>query len=232
MKIDILSQPDDSSCGPTSLHAVYTYLGHKISLESLLEEVRFLSEGGTLAVLLGLDALKRGFNAKIYSYNLRIFDPTWYDLDYHSLVEKLQIQLVHKTGKKFTEATLAYINFLQAGGIISFEDLTQDLLSKYFKMDLPVLAGLNSNYLYRSAREFIKSDKKTIFDDIRGEPQGHFVVLHGMTENGRIMVADPYIKNPISETNYYVVNINRLINAIHLGIVTYDANLLIISKRN
>jgi len=232
MKIDILSQPDDSSCGPTSLHAVYAYLGYKIRLESLLEEVRFLSEGGTLAVLLGLDALKRGFHAKIYSYNLRIFDPTWHHLGCKSLVEKLQLQLVHKTGKKFTEATLAYIHFLQSGGIISFEDLTQDLLLKYFKMNLPVLAGLNSNYLYRSAREYVKSDKKTVFDDIRGEPQGHFVVLHGITGNDRIMVADPYVKNPISLSNYYGVNVNRLINAIHLGIVTYDANLLIVSKRN
>jgi len=232
MKIDILSQPDDSSCGPTSLHAVYAYMGHKISLESLLEEVRSLSDGGTLAVLLGLDALKRGFKAEIHSYNLRIFDPTWHKLDRNSLVDKLQLQLVYKTGKKFTEATNAYIHFLKAGGILSFEDLTQDLLLKYFKINLPVLAGLNSNYLYKSAREYLKSDNKSICDDIKGEPQGHFVVLHGMTGKDKIMVADPYIKNPISETNYYQVDVNRLINAIHLGIVTYDANLLIISKRS
>jgi ABC-type bacteriocin/lantibiotic exporter with double-glycine peptidase domain len=123
VKINILSQPDDSSCGPTSLQAVYAYLGHKISLDLLLDEVRFLSEGGTLAVLLGLDALKRGFSVKVYSYNLRIFDPTWHDLDCNSLIEKLQLPMWHKTGN----------------------DLTKDLLLSYFKLNIPVLDGLNEN---------------------------------------------------------------------------------------
>ena len=232
MKIEILSQPDDSSCGPTSLQAVYSYLGLKIPLESLLAEVKSLSDGGTLAVLLGLDALKRGFHATVYSYNLKVFDPTWSHLGCDKLIEKLQLQLTYKTGKKFTEATLAYINFLQAGGTLSFEDLSLGLLKKYFKWKLPVLAGLSSNYLYNCPREFASSHNKTIFDDVKGEPQGHFVVLKGVTRKGKIMVADPYIKNPISESNYYKVDANRLINAIHLGIVTYDANLLIISKRN
>ena len=232
MKISILSQPDDNSCGPTSLHAVYTYLGLKIPLESLLSEVKSLSDGGTLAVLLGLDALKRGFNATVYSYNLRIFDPTWSYLGCDYLVEKLKLQLMYKTGKKFTEATHAYINFLQAGGTLSFEELSLGLIKRHFKMKLPVLAGLNSNYLYKSPRELASSQNKTVYDDIKGEPQGHFVVLNGVTRKGKIMVADPYIKNPISQTNYYKVDANRLINAIHLGIVTYDANLLIISKRN
>ncbi len=232
MKIEIQAQPDDSSCGPTSLQAVYAYLGLNIPLESLLAEVKSLSYGGTLAVLLGLDALKRGFQANVYSYNLKIFDPTWSRLGCKKLIEKLQLQLTYKTGKKFTEATHAYINFLQAGGTLSFEDLSLSLIKKYFRKKLPVLAGLNSNYLYGSPREYATSHNKTIFDDLRGEPQGHFVVLKGVTKKDKIMVADPYIKNPISKSHYYKVDANRLINAIHLGIVTYDANLLIISKRN
>lgn len=232
MKIEILSQPDDNSCGPTSLHAVYAYLGLKISLESLLAEVKSLSDGGTLAVLLGIDALKRGFNATVYSYNLKIFDPTWCCLECSALIEKLQLQLTHKTGKKFTEATNAYINFIKAGGTLAFDDLSLALIKKYFKRKLPVLAGLNSSYLYKNQREYASSNSKTVYDDLKGEPQGHFVVLKGATRKGKIMVADPYIKNPISESNYYKVDANRLINAIHLGIITYDANLLIISKRN
>jgi hypothetical protein len=43
-------------------------------------------------------------------------------------------------------------------------------------------------------------------------------------------VADPYQDNPYSSDLYYHVPVGRLINAIMLGIVTYDANLLIISK--
>lgn len=58
--VKMLSQPDDTTCGPTSLHAVYNYFGSSLSLHQLISEVRSLEEGGTLAVMLGIDALKRG----------------------------------------------------------------------------------------------------------------------------------------------------------------------------
>ncbi|HEX5421156.1 MAG TPA: hypothetical protein VFY39_14265, partial [Gammaproteobacteria bacterium] len=45
-----------------------------------------------------------------------------------------------------------------------------------------------------------------------------------------VLVADPYKSNPLS-TRYYAVGIHRLIGAILLGIMTYDANLLIVEPR-
>ena len=35
--IRILAQPDDSTCGPTALHAVYASLGLKLPLEQVIE---------------------------------------------------------------------------------------------------------------------------------------------------------------------------------------------------
>ncbi|HEX4148600.1 MAG TPA: hypothetical protein VHY20_06420, partial [Pirellulales bacterium] len=67
------------------------------------------------------------------------------------------------------------------------------------------------------------------FDDVRGMPSGHFVVLCGYDNNARqVLVADPLGSNPVSASNPYAVSIDRVICAILLGIVTYDANLLII----
>ena len=43
-------------------------------------------------------------------------------------------------------------------------------------------------------------------------------------------VADPYQPNPAKE-RYYEVGINRLICSILLGVLTYDANLLVISPQ-
>ena len=77
IKLDILPQPDDYTCGPTCLHAVYNYYGDKISLLKVIEEVPTLYSGGTLAVMLGCHALQRGYKASIYSYNLELFDPSW-----------------------------------------------------------------------------------------------------------------------------------------------------------
>jgi hypothetical protein len=92
-----------------------------------------------------------------------------------------------------------------------------------------VLTGLSATYLYKSKREYEGSTGESIYDDLRGKPMGHFVVLCGM-EKKTVLVADPYQDNPYSNDLYYHVPVGRLINAIMLGIVTYDANLLIISK--
>jgi len=66
-------------------------------------------------------------------------------------------------------------------------------------------------------------------DDIRGEVQGHFVVLSGYDQTTHTaFVADPYSQNPLTGTNAYVTDLDRLIGAILLGVITHDANLLII----
>ena len=231
MKLNILNQPDDTTCGPTSLHAVYNFLGYSIDLTELIKEVHSLEDGGTLAVLLGNDALQRGFSAEIFSYNLKVFDPSWKNLSNNELIEKLNNQLQYKHGKKFRIVCESYIHFLSIGGKIHFENLTVDLLRRYFRKNIPILAGLSATYLYECTREHALSSGKVIYDDIKGEPSGHFVVLRGMTEDNRIKVADPYRGNPISNDNYYEINFERLINAIMLGILTYDANLLIISNK-
>lgn len=50
----ILAQPDDITCGPTSLHAVYTYYGNILDLTEVIASVKSLEGGGTLAVMLGI----------------------------------------------------------------------------------------------------------------------------------------------------------------------------------
>ena len=106
-KLKILTQPDDSTCGPTSLHAVYQYYQDKISLDEVIEEVSFLEEGGTLAVLLACHALKRGYKAKIYSYNLHVFDPTWFKASNEKIIKNLQEQLLYKENRFFLKKDFA-----------------------------------------------------------------------------------------------------------------------------
>jgi len=50
----MLAQPDDATCGPTCLHAVYRYLGHEIPLDQIIRKVTRLKTGGTLGVMLGV----------------------------------------------------------------------------------------------------------------------------------------------------------------------------------
>ena len=43
-----------------------------------------------------------------------------------------------------------------------------------------------------------------------------------------MLIADPYEANPVASGKDYAVTMERLINSILLGVLTYDANLLII----
>ena len=230
--MEIQQQPDDYTCGPTCLHAVYRYYGLTRNLEELISEVSYLREGGTLAVQLGCHALRSGFAATIYTYNLQVFDPTWFSLGTSELQDKLRQQAEFKKDSRLSFATGAYLEFLEKGGRLLLEDLSPSLIRGFLKRKSPILTGLSSTYLYRSAREF-GDEYDYDYDDTRGVPSGHFVVLCGYNkEDRKVLVADPYKPSPLSPGHLYPVSMDRLINSILLGILTYDANLLILEKES
>lgn len=229
LRLEILPQPDDFTCGPTCLHAIYSYYGDRILLEQVIAETGQLEEGGTLGVLLGCHALARGYDVTLYTYNLHVFDPTWFVNDSPSLADRIAAQQKHKLSPKHQQASEAYLEYLRLGGKVRFEDLNSALIRKYLDRSVPILTGLSATYLYRSAREVGAEGAP---DDVRGEPAGHFVVLSGYDRQSRsVVVCDPYLPNPVSGTNQYEVSIDRVICATLLGIVTYDANLLIVTKK-
>ena len=234
--LTIHTQPDDESCGPTSLHAIYRYYNLDLSLEEIVNTVERSLSGGTLASMLGKHALLQGFDTILYVNNLAIFDPTWFENDGIAcpalLKRKLRTQMKYKRTRRFVQASRSYLDYIELGGQIRFRTLSVKLLSQYFNQQVPILTGLSATYLYRSAREIYTKHGQGLYDDIRGTPCGHFVVLCGYDKSKRlIIVADPHRENPLSHDNYYKVSSNRLINAIMLGVLTYDANLLIIQPK-
>jgi hypothetical protein len=76
----------------------------------------------------------------------------------------------------------------------------------------------------------IQSEATDAFD-IRGEPAGHFVVLTGYDEkHNTVTVADPYHPDSMETGHFFEVNLEHLVCAIMLGVMTYDGNLLSITK--
>ena len=234
IKLDIHPQPDDVSCGPTCLHAIYRHYGDRdVSMRQVLGEVQRLDHGGTLIEILACHALRRGFAATIYTYHLQMFDPSWFADDgvAHSptdVAERLDQQLlVKKKNPRLKVASRACQEFLRLGGELRMRELTAGLISGYLKQGVPILAGLSSTYLYRRPREY---GPRNIEDDVRGEPQGHFVMLIGYDARKReVLVADPLDPNPPFHTAKFRLSVDRLVNAILLGILTHDANLLIVT---
>jgi hypothetical protein len=225
LKLEILPQPTETTCGPTCLHAVYRYYGDPISLQDVIRQVPSLTHGGTLAVLLAIHALKRGYRARLHTYNLKIVDPTWFNPTKPDLAARLLEREKRCNSRRKCTALRAYREFVELGGELVMQDLSAGLLRKYLKRGQPILTGLSATYLYQSARENPETNRD---DDIHGEPGGHFVVVSGYDKEAQLAhIADPY-RNPFTAGQYYSVSLERLICAILLGVVTYDANLLVL----
>jgi hypothetical protein len=221
-----MRQPTPTSCGPTCLHGIYRYFGLEVPLETLIAAVPSVVGGGTLAVLLGIDALRRGFRVELHTCSLRVLDPTWFPARRRVLAEKLAASLAVRRHRKERQELRALLEFVELGGELRMEPLTRAVLRQPLVEGVPLLSGLSATFLYRDMRINPETDED---DEFGGEPQGHFVVLSAYDRATKeVMVHDPWPDSPFDDPHRYRVHIDRLINAILLGVLTFDANLLVI----
>jgi hypothetical protein len=183
---------------------MYSYWGKTEPLQGVIERTRTLESGvGTFAVFLGCDALVNGFGATIYTYNLTVFDPTWFAAGV-DITERLQKQWHLKPDSRPRHATQGYLEFLRLGGRLRLTDLSQPLIHGLLRRQLPILTGLSSTFLYRAPREYGPGDTP---DDLRGFPAGHFVVIADYDrEQRQVLVhtrrrADGHRKCRVSQTD-------------------------------
>ena len=114
LPVKMLPQPDETTCGPTCLHAVYRYWGEDARLAEVIARTRKMELGGTFAIFLACDALRQGYQATIYTYNLTVFDPTWF-VPGVDIAERLQRQREVKQDARLQQVTEGYLEFLQPG---------------------------------------------------------------------------------------------------------------------
>jgi hypothetical protein len=226
LPLQMLPQPDETTCGPTCLHAIYGYWGETEPLDPVIARTYRMEQGGTYAVYLACDALRRGYRTTIYTYNLLVFDPTWFKSRDVNIAERLQRQREVKMDHRLQQVTPGYIEFLSLGGRLRFVDLSPGLIHRILRRGMPIITGLSSTYLYHASREYGANDTR---DDVRGLPTGHFVVIAGYdASRRRVLIVDPYEPHPYGATHEYWISLDRVVGAVLLGIVTHDANLLIV----
>lgn len=229
LPITIKRQPDYTTCGPTSLHAVYSYYQDQIPLEQVIEEVHKHQAGGTLSLHLAVHALRRGYKADFWVFSVRHFDPTWFaqKSNYMAKMKERSHALGLEHDPRYGPALAAMEEFFARGGHVHWRDLTPRLIGGILKRGTPILTGTNGTYLYQCARETAEGP-----DDVRGEPFGHFVVLCGYhSKEGSVSIADPLKDNPLHGSKYYRASVYRVIGAVFLGAATDDSNFLVIQPK-
>ena len=231
LPISIRRQPDYTTCGPTSLHAVYSYFGDKITLPEVIEQITKLEGGGTLSVHLAAHALRRGYQADMWVCNVNHWDPTWFQEKTHAdFLPKLRARVEAKgmlANPRYAQMLQSVEEYFAMGGRVHWQDLTPRAIGRVLKKGVPILTGTNGTFLYQCSRETAKGP-----DDVHGDPFGHFIVVCGYdSKKGMVSVADPLKDNPLFGTKYYRVSVYRLIGAIFLGAASDDSNLLIIQPK-
>jgi hypothetical protein len=226
LPVKIERQPDYTTCGPTSLHAVYSYFGDPITLEQVIEETHKLEGGGTISVHLAVHALRRGYTAETWICNVGLWDPTWFQKE-TDLKAKLGARAQAKNLLKDArnkDGMAAIEEYLDRGGKVRWGDLSPETIRAPLAAGLPILTGTNGTYLYQCAREGASGP-----DDVGGDPFGHFIVVCGYNAKDKMVsVADPLMDNPAHGTKYYRASVHRLIGAIFLGAATNDSNFLVL----
>jgi hypothetical protein len=230
LPITIRRQPDYTTCGPTSLHAVYSYFGDKITLPEVIDQITKLDGGGTLSVHLAVHALRRGYQADMWVCNVAHFDPTWFQQK-TDLVAKLRARMDAKglwENPRYARMFESVEEYFALGGQVRWHDLTPRVIGGVLKLGVPLLTGTNGTFLYQCSRETAEGP-----NDVGGDPFGHFIVVCGYhSKEGTISVADPLMDNPLHGTKYYRVSVHRLLGAIFLGASSDDSNLLMIRPKD
>jgi hypothetical protein len=229
LPVRIERQPDYTTCGPTSLHAVYAYFHDDISLEQVIRETHKHEAGGTLSVHLALHALRRGYEADLWVCNVNYWDPTWFTQE-SDLAAKLRARAEAEdlaASDRGRHALAAAEEFLKLGGHVQWGDLTPTRIGDVLARGVPILAGANGTYLYQCSRE-----TKDGPDDVAGNAFGHFIVICGYrSADDTVSIADPLLDNPLHGTKYYRASVYRLLGALFLGAATDDANCLVLRPR-
>lgn len=199
------------TCGPSALQQILAYYGVKKSLNEILKNFK-MYEYGTWDFDLLSYVLRLGFKAEITTYNLDIFDPTWFKLSRKKLIKKLKSRL--KYAKPFHKQGIrSCIRFLELGGRIRFKIITEKIIKDYLRKKIPVIACFCFTALWKCKRAYSKKTKKgykSISNDIRGVPEGHFIVISGYAKD-KFFVTDPSYNIPVSKTGKYSVPIKDLI---------------------
>jgi len=60
LPVRMASQPDETTCGPTCLHAIYRYWGDDDALPDVIARTRKVERGGTVAVFLACERERGG----------------------------------------------------------------------------------------------------------------------------------------------------------------------------
>jgi hypothetical protein len=241
INIKIKEQKPDE-CLPACLAAVFDFYKIKITEDEIIETISKDSfklydwdfQAGKLAI-------RKGLKAEIYSNVPQLFDPSWLDISQEKLIEKMEksLEFFALRSKNFendpdlmsfmcpnkivaqrlVRDAETSLDFLNAGGIINFNSISEALIEKTLKAKIPLIVSHNPTLLHRIQRCYNFQP-----DDIKGNSWGHYIIISGYTKS-EFVISDPA---GMSYRGSFVYKINK--DLLLESILRYNGQLLAIKR--
>lgn len=205
------NQEKTYSCIPACLQQVFGYYKMQISQKEILKSLKKPKRGMSIPKT-GSFVKKHGFHPLIITNNINIFDPAWFKLNNTRLIKNIEKR--KKFVDKYNQSVINdYLEYLKMDGQIKFNTISKKIFVKYLLKNIPIIAELSNTYLYKKS----KSLKPGEFNDaMKGEIEGHGVVIAGFNKN-KFKIVDPSSKNnPYSKNGIYWITIDELIASIFI----------------
>ncbi len=196
------------SCGPVCLLNVYRYFGIKTELKDILKELRIDDKTTTYPAQLASHLLSNGLKTVFINTNPFVVSPSWKNIRNKELVQKLTKWLKKNKKGRWEKSAKYLLKYLKKGGEIKICDLSTKMIDEYMAEGYLLICCLEESWIWGERK--IKGTNK--FDDIKGEPRGHFIILYDK-EGEDYLVSDPYPTGLKNRNGLYKLDKNKLLAA-------------------
>lgn len=190
---------------------VYAIKGKKISVQDILKDFHHDEKGDpTYPPQLTRHFLQHGLKTKVTISNSRAISPAWGNISREELIENLKLWITLHQKDDWREYGLQVLFYLQEKGEIALQSYTSQTLKEMLDRGSLLILGVDEDWIW--GHRFKQEGKKRIIDDIKGNVEGHFVLITGYQDN-KFHVLDPFPTNIEGRHGTYDIDVNQLTNA-------------------
>jgi hypothetical protein len=223
-------QTTNNNCSQTALSILLSHFRDATSAEEITQAVPVNADEngdpwGSIAQQLATWCVSRGYSVVMYTFDCQVIDMSWRTLGSQKLLDRIDAAMaardVPSLGATWSKLYLqSYANFVRAGGSLHIEPFVSSKLLSSLLKNGPIMTSVCFNTMYGIGRTKETGLRQISEDDVGGKIFNHSIVIHGITDEGDFIIADPW-----QQPGRHVVNPERLICAITAAQIECD-NLL------
>jgi len=222
----IPQEPTDDLCTVRCLESIYHYYNLAKPTMYFVRELALADEMAYLPQLLRLMS-RDGFKVIANISSTQIFDLTWKGYSTNKLASKVEERYHNILDSRWKRLAGEYLLYLKEGNEISQDVISVQYITEQLIQGKILLALVDNVIFHQRGRRYWNAENKTYnIDDIKGQSEGHGVIINGINSEGKIHVVDPSTIQYYSNDGCYWLDPSVLI----AGVYSHSGEIGIISR--